>query len=98
MSVPVIVRPRAELDIRIAREALQKARAGLGIAFVRQVRAVLERIEARPELYAVVWQDVRAARVRRFRHVVYYIAFPDRVEVIAVMHGARDESAWQSRT
>jgi plasmid stabilization system protein ParE len=44
-----------------------------------------------------VWQDVRAARLRKFRHVVYYVAFADRVEVLAVLHGSRDPSAWQSR-
>jgi plasmid stabilization system protein ParE len=57
----------------------------------------LERIEFMPEMYAVIWQDVRASRVKRFRHVLYYVAFDDRVEVLAVMHGARDASAWQSR-
>jgi hypothetical protein len=50
-----------------------------------------------PELYGIVWHDVRAARLKRFRHVVYYVVFPDRLEVLAVMHGARDASAWQSR-
>jgi hypothetical protein len=24
-----------------------------------------------PEMYGVVWQDVRAARLRKFRHVIY---------------------------
>lgn len=54
-------------------------------------------MEFMPELYGVVWQDVRAARLRRFRHFVYYVVFADRVEVLAVMHGARDAGAWQSR-
>lgn len=58
---------------------------------------VLGRIEAMPEMYGVVWQDVRAARLRKFRHVVYYVAFADRVEVLAVLHGSRDASAWKSR-
>ena len=50
-----------------------------------------------PELYAEVWMTVRAARLRKFRHLVYYVVLADRVEVIAVMHGSRDSSAWQSR-
>ena len=49
------------------------------------------------EMYAEVWGTVRAARLRRFRHVVYYVVLADRVEVIAVMYGSRDSSAWQSR-
>lgn len=97
MSLPVIIRPAAEVDIRETYETLESIRVGLGDRFILRLREVLERIEAFPELYGVVWQDVRAARLRRFRHVVYYVVFANRVEVLAVMHGARDASAWQSR-
>ena len=50
-----------------------------------------------PEMFGVVWRDVRAVRVRRFQYVVYYFVLSDRVEILAVIHGARDESAWRSR-
>lgn len=97
MTLPVIVRPPALGDIWESRDYLDGVRAGLGGQFVCRVREVLERIEAMPEMYGVVWQDVRAARLRQFRHVVYYVVFADRVEVLAVMHGSRDASAWRSR-
>lgn len=97
MSLPVILRPAAEADIQLTHDELEQVQAGLGDRFVSRLREVLERIEAMPELYGVVWQDVRAARLRKFRHVLYYVAFADRVEVLAVLHGARDPSAWQSR-
>ena len=97
MSLPVILRPAADADIQATHDELEQARAGLGGRFVARVREVLERIEARPEMYGTVWQDVRAARLRKYRHVVYYVAFADRVEVMAVLHGSRDPSAWQSR-
>jgi plasmid stabilization system protein ParE len=58
---------------------------------------VLTRIEKMPELYGKVWQDVRAARLKQFRYIVYFIVLADRVEVLAVLHGARDPSSWQSR-
>jgi toxin ParE1/3/4 len=97
VSLPVILRPAAEADIQAAYNEFENARAGLGDRFVASVREVLERIEAMPQLYGLVWQDVRAARLRKSRHVVYYVVFADRVEVLAVLHGARDASAWQSR-
>ena len=97
MSLLVILRPEAEADIESIHDELEGVRAGLGGQFVAEVRRALQHIEAMPEVYGVVWNDVRAARLRRFRQIVYYIVFPDRVEVIAVMHGARDSSAWQSR-
>jgi toxin ParE1/3/4 len=97
MSLPVILRPAADADIQTVHDELEQVRAGLGARFVGRVREVLERIEAMPEMYGLVWQDVRAARLRKFRHLVYYVVFSDRVEVLAVLHGSRDASAWQSR-
>lgn len=97
MSLPVILRPEAEADIEAIHDELEAVRAGLGGQFVAVVRKALTLIESMPEMYGVVWNDVRAARLQRFRHIVYYIVFMDRVEVIAVMHGSRHSSAWQSR-
>ncbi len=97
MSLPVILRPDAEADVQEIYNALEQSQVGLGRKFSTRLHEVLQLIEAMPEIYGVVWQDVRAARVKKFRYVVYYIAFADRVEVIAVMHGARDPSAWQAR-
>src|SRR5262245_33837833 len=97
MSLPVILRPEADADIQVTHDELEQSQAGLGARFVARVRETLERIETMPEMYGLVWQDVRAARLRKFRHVVYYVVFADRVEVLAVMHGSREASAWQSR-
>jgi plasmid stabilization system protein ParE len=45
-----------------------------------------------PAIYGFVWQDLREARVRQFRYLVYYVVFADRIEVMAVMHGSWDAS------
>lgn len=96
MSLPVILRPDADTDIQAIHDELEQVQSGLGNRFVARVREILERIESMPELYGVVWQDVRAARLKKFRYLVY-VVFADRVEVLAVMHGSRDAPAWQSR-
>jgi toxin ParE1/3/4 len=97
VSLPLILRPAAEADVDRIRADLDAVRLGLGDDFAFRLREVLRRIEHMPALYGIVWHDVRAARLRRFKHVIYYVVFPDRVEVIAVLHGSRDSSAWQSR-
>ncbi len=97
MSLPVVLRPAADADIQTAHDALERGRAGFGARFVARVRQVLERIEAAPEMYGVVWQDVRAVRLKKFRYVVYYIVLADRVDVLAVLHGSQDAAEWQSR-
>ena len=97
MSLPVILRPAAEVDVQGARDQLEAVRVGLGTQVLARVRDVLARIEKMPELHGKVWQDVRAARLKQFRYIVYFIVIADRVEVLAVLHGARDPSSWQSR-
>ena len=97
MSRPVIVRPEAEADIQKVHIDLEQVRAGLGGRFATELRRVLERIESMPELHGVVWRDVRAVRVKKFRHIIYYVVFTDRIEVLAVIHSACDSAAWQSR-
>lgn len=97
MSLPVILRHEAEVDIQEARDQLETVRVGLGTQVLARVREVLARIEKMPELHGKVWQDVRAARLKQFRYVVYCIVLEDRVEVLAVLHGARDPSSWQAR-
>lgn len=97
MSRPVILRPEAEEDVRGTCADLEQARTGLGRQFAARVREVLERIESMPEPYGLVWQDVRAARLKQFRYVVYYVVVTDHVEVLGLLHSSRDSSAWQSR-
>jgi plasmid stabilization system protein ParE len=97
MSLPVVLRPEASEDAEEARDYLEARRAGLGQVFLDRLNDTLARIGAMPQLYGVAWQNVRAARLRRFAYVVYYRVHADRVEVLAVMHGGRDASAWQSR-
>ena len=97
MSLPVILRHEAEVDVQEARDQLEKVRVGLGNQVLARVREVLARIEKMPELHGKVWQDVRAARLKQFRYIVYFIVLADRVEVLAILHGARDPSSWKSR-
>jgi len=97
VSLPVILRHEAEADVQEARDQLEEVRVGLGTQVLVRIREVLARIEKMPELHGKVWQDVRAARLKQFRYIVYFIVLADRVEVLAVLHGARDPSSWQSR-
>jgi plasmid stabilization system protein ParE len=97
VSLPVILRHEAEVDVQEARDQLEAVRVGLENQVLARVREVLARIEKMPELHGKVWQDVHAARLKQFRYMVYFIVLADRVEVLAVLHGARDPSSWKSR-
>ena len=68
---------------------------GLGVDFVRRVRAVLNSIAADPQRHVAVYGDVRKASVSRFPYVVLYREELGEVIVISVFHTARDPSIWQ---
>jgi plasmid stabilization system protein ParE len=97
VTLRVILRQEAEDDIQEIRDQLDAVRVGLGKQALARVREVLARIERMPELHGKVWEDVRAARLKQFRYIVYFIVLADRVEVLAILHSARDASTWQSR-
>ena len=97
MSLPVVLRPNASQDVREARDHYEALRAGFGRRILNRLDEVLTRISALPTLYAMVWRNVRAARMRQFTYVVDFRVHDDRVEVLAVLHGSRGASAWQGR-
>ena len=97
MSRPGLLRAQADADSEGTHDEREQTRAGPGDRFVARVREGPRRIEAIPAMDGVVWQDVRAAPLRKFRHVACQVVFTDRARVPAVLHGARDASAWPSR-
>jgi plasmid stabilization system protein ParE len=97
MSLPVTLRPEAQDDLLAARDWYEQQRAGLGDSFAAAVDEVITRIEAVPELHAVVLEDVRRGKVRKYPSVVYHRVLADRVEVIGVLHTSRDPRVWQER-
>ncbi len=96
MSLPVILGPAAAREFDEA-AAWYQQHAGRGEKFVDQVQKALDRIGQMPELYAVVYQDIRRVRVQQFPYNIYYRALFDRIEVIAVFHHKRNPKTWQSR-
>lgn len=97
MIRPVIIRPEADADVSETRDWYEERLEGLGLKFASRVALAIERIGEAPELYGEVAPGVRAAPVRRHRHVVFYRILPDRVDVLAVLHGARDAAEWKRR-
>jgi len=92
MNRPVLLRDEAADDLIQTRDELNARVAGLGSRFLLRVRQTFQLIETMPEAFGVVHGEARAVRVKKFQHVVYYLVFPDRVEVFAVLHGGRDPS------
>jgi plasmid stabilization system protein ParE len=90
MSVPVVVRLAAAVDIRDAAAWYELKRTGWGDRFDEEVVSALSRIEDKPELFGRVYKDVRRAPVNRFPYGIFYRLIDDAAIVIAVMHGRRN--------
>lgn len=93
----IVLRPEAQADLLQARDWYEQEASELAETFADSFEAMIARIEAMPELYAVVLSNVRRGKLRRFPYLVYYRVLPDRIEVIGVLHGSREPRVWQER-
>lgn len=97
MSLPVVLRDEAQAEFDEAFDYYEGQRPGLGIAFATRVQEVFDRIGANPQLYAIVFAEIRKAAVARFPYRVFNRAEVARVQVIAAFHTSRDPSIWRVR-
>lgn len=93
----VILRRRAEDDIRNAYGWYESQQPALGEEFLLHLRRALERIGEHPEASPLVYKTVRRALVTKFPYLVFYVAEPARVVVLAVLHTSRNPMKWPRR-
>ncbi len=86
MSLPIAFRREASTDAEQIRSYLEAQQPGLGTSFLHRLNELLNRISRMPEIYNVIWQDVRAARLKKFMYIAYYRIHADRIEVLGVLH------------
>ena len=93
----VNVRPIALDELERAWIWYEEQRPGLGDEFQSCVDAALMAAARDPLAYPQVEGDLRRVLVRRFPYAMLYLVEPDRIEVLAVFHGARDPREWRRR-
>lgn len=97
MTRKFIVHPDAEADLALAKRWYDEQRTGLGSEFMLCVAEAFEKVRASPEFSAKVFQELRAARVRRFPYQVIFRVDDSQIMVVAVYHTHRDPRGWQGR-
>ncbi len=93
----MFIRKAAREDIGEAFRWYESRSQGLGHEFVHAVRVAFGAIERAPDQFALVVDDIRRARLRRFPYLIYFVVLARHVSVIAVIHGRRHPRRWQSR-
>jgi toxin ParE1/3/4 len=85
-------RPAPEADLNDIKNYIARDNSVRALSFIREVRVTCERLADMPAIGHRT--DLRAG-VLAFRHgsyLIFYRALPDGIEVVRVLHGARDLS------
>lgn len=94
---PLIIRAEAEADIEEAFAWYEQQSPGLGAEFIRAVDAALSAIQRHPELYPVVYKRSRRTLLRRFPYAIYFVTFPESIDLLACMGTRRYPRRWRRR-
>ena len=90
----VRIRPRADRDVDSAIERLLDENPPAAAQFLRELEAAVSRIAERPAIgsprYAHLLRRLRTWRLRRFPYLVFYLQHPSYIDVVRVLHEARD--------
>lgn len=87
----------AEGELNEAAAYYERARSGLGKAFLAEVQHAVESLTAAPLAGTPVHREVRWRLVRRFPYCVYYRLHDDDVRILAVGHQKRRPLYWRAR-
>ena len=98
MSLPIIFRPIARLEMDDAMGWYQKQKEGLEAEFKDAVDQLLERIAAAPLRFGPVRGEIRRALLRRFPYAIHFVPEPNTIIVPAVFHPQRDPRHIEGRS
>jgi len=93
----VRIQSAAAADVAEAASWYEDRRAGLGIEFILELDAAIDRASDTPEIYEVIYLNARRVFVRRFPYSVYFVFDGGIVEVFAVLHQHQTPRTWRSR-
>ena len=97
MNYKLIVRPEAEAELEDAYLWYEQQIVGLGSQFLLSVDAAINSIRRNPRQYPVVYKNIHRVLTRRFPYQIFFTVNDMHVVIIAVFHGMRNPSVWQSR-
>ena len=100
-TTPVVLRPQAESDVDEAVAYYeQNADAEVALRFVDALNRAYAQIVASPGpgspryTHVLKFPGLRHRPLARFPHLVFYIAQSDHLDIVRVLHSARDIPTW----
>ena len=98
MSLPVIFRPVAQMELDDALAWYKRQRDGLEQEFMAVVDQLLARISATPLRFAPVRGDIRRALLPCFPYASHFVPEQNGIIVLAVFHVRRDPRHLEGRS
>lgn len=95
--IQLIIQPQAAHEAGEAARWYEEQHPGLGIEFLLELDAALDRVLDHSDIYPPMYGEARRVLVRRFPYAAYFVVEPDTVQVIAVLHQRRNPDIMQSR-
>ena len=89
MSLPLVFRRIAQLELDESVSWYENKRAGLGGEFRIEIEKYLERIGNQPQQFGQIRRQVRRVVLQRFPYSIYFLPEVDRIVVLAVFHARR---------
>jgi toxin ParE1/3/4 len=90
VSWRVIVRPKAEADLRETAHWYESRRPSLGGQFLDEISEALHLLEYTPERQPLYYRGFRRMQTHRFHYKIFYRIEDNDVIVVRVLHPKRD--------
>jgi plasmid stabilization system protein ParE len=91
-----ILRP-ARRELRDAIEYYEKAKPGLGVEFLEEVRAGVDLVLQFPTAWTSLSPQIRRYQLKRFPYGLLYQVRDTHILFVAVMHLHREPEYWKDR-
>ncbi|HYR30214.1 MAG TPA: type II toxin-antitoxin system RelE/ParE family toxin [Thermoanaerobaculia bacterium] len=98
MIAEIVLTREARKDVAHAIFGYGEISSRLSARFGEELEHVFNNISSFPDMYPLVYRNFRRALLRKFPYSVFYVVEESFVLVVAVVHQARDESAWKRRS
>jgi toxin ParE1/3/4 len=93
----VILRPRAEEDIRKAQLWYEQHQPGLGGQFLDEVDRGIKALEADADRFSIYYRNFRRILLPRFPYKLFYLVEGKRIIVFRVLHTKRKHQPFLPR-
>jgi plasmid stabilization system protein ParE len=94
VALPSVVMATAAFEMDAAFAWYENRQPGLGTEFLRACEASFTAIARLPKAYREVHPRIRRALLRRFPYMVFFVAEPDRIVIIGVVHVRQSPEVW----